>query len=108
MYRINGTLSRKTQKEIAEEIKVSEQSICAWKKNEEFQRTLKEYFDEQWKDLAKDAQKRIGQLLYSTNDSVALGASKYVLDSYGRGATQQIDITSKGKTLIAKKVSDAD
>ncbi|MFT8313188.1 MAG: phBC6A51 family helix-turn-helix protein [Clostridium sp.] len=71
------------QKEIAEEIKVSEQSISKWKRDVEFKneydRCLKESIDY----ASKDAAKTMTKLLKARSEMVRYYAAKDILDRTG-------------------------
>lgn len=58
---------------------------------EDFQKALQEEMQRGFKDLAVKARKKLGQLIDSPNDGVALGACKEVLNKAGYMETQKID-----------------
>lgn len=76
-------LEGKTQKEIAKDIKVSEQTICEWKKDNEFKEELHKQMKEYFSVLAVKAQKCLNKLLDSQNEYIQLQAIKDVLDRAG-------------------------
>ena len=76
-------LENKTQKEIAKEIKVTEQTICEWKKDAEFQKEIQTQTKECFSILAIKAQKELSNLLESKNEYIQLQAVKDVLDRAG-------------------------
>lgn len=89
------TMPEYTQRELAEQLGVNENTIGNWKKNEEFMTEKQKASDELWRDMADKAQKRMFQLMDSANESVALGATKYVMDSAGRNAVIKVDASIK-------------
>lgn len=89
-----------TQIQIAERIGVSNQSITNWKRNEEFREAVQKLMDEEWEEMAKIAQKRILELAQSNNDSVALGAVKFILASNGREVVEKVKSDNTIKHVI--------
>lgn len=78
-----------TQKDIAKEIQVSENTIVTWKKSPEFQAELKNRLDEEWKSYRKEAQQAMLKLMRDGNYQ----ATQYILDSNGLKATEKIEAT---------------
>ena len=76
-------IENKTQKQIASEIQVSEQTICEWKKSKEFKDELQNEVREYFGILAIKAQKALNMLLESDNEYIKLQTIKDVLDRAG-------------------------
>lgn len=76
-------IENKTQKQIAREIQVSEQTICEWKKSKEFKDELQNEVREYFGILAIKAQKALNMLLESDNEYIKLQTIKDVLDRAG-------------------------
>ena len=55
-------IENKTQKQIAKELKVTEQTICNWKKDKEFKNEIEKNIKENFGSLALDAQKELKTL----------------------------------------------
>ncbi|MCM1286559.1 MAG: phBC6A51 family helix-turn-helix protein [Acetobacter sp.] len=87
---IEGELN---QKEIAAEVKVSEQTIVNWKKKDEFMNTYNDAVRHNIKLAAGKALKRELQLLKKADsDSVSLNAAKDILDRAGFKADSSVKI----------------
>lgn len=72
------------QKEVANIIGVSEQTICNWKKNDEFLTELERNIRMAIKNTAIKAYRTVGKLMDgSQNDFVRLNAAKDILDRAG-------------------------
>lgn len=94
---IEGTY---TQKEIAEAVKVTEQTVCNWKKDAEFM----EFYNEQVRQgiisltgAAVQTQKR---LLNAKSEMVQFQVSKDILDRAGFAADDNINISSNDTVVI--------
>lgn len=98
--------SDKTQRQIAKEIQVNENTITDWKKNKEFQSELQKQMQENFGSLAVTAQKELGKLLKNKNAYVRLQAIKDVLDRAGYGAINKIDIDIKEKEEKKNAITD--
>ena len=86
----------KTGKEIAAECGVSEQSVCAWKKNELWQAEVDRLLKEEWKDACKELQKIMIKKARKDEDFKAL---EYVLNSNGYKAPEEFSIEQKTITV---------
>lgn len=105
--------TNKTQKQIAKEIQVSENSISEWKKNKEFKEELQNQMKDNFGSLAVIAQKELGKLLKNKNANIRIQAIKDVLDRAGYKPTDKVDVngnieSSSNKILesINKQLSD--
>ena len=76
-------LCDRTQKEIAERLKVTEATICNWKKNEDFQTEYIEFMRQNLKGAVSKAFNTELQLLNARSEMVRLLAAKDVLDRAG-------------------------
>ncbi|MCD8068680.1 MAG: hypothetical protein LUE87_07305 [Lachnospiraceae bacterium] len=72
-----------TQKEIAEQIKVSQQTICAWKKNAEFMQEYNGQLKNAIRSMAAKAFRTETELLNADSEMVRLAAAKDILDRAG-------------------------
>ena len=72
-----------TQREISKEIKVSEQTICSWKKNDEFMEEYNRLVRGCIQSLASRALRTMIELLDATSESVRYNAAKDILDRAG-------------------------
>ena len=64
--------SNKTQKQIAKEIQVSENTICEWKKDKEFKEEIQKQMKDNFGSLAIEAQQELKKLLKSKNENVKM------------------------------------
>lgn len=72
-----------TQKEIGRQINVSENTITRWKKQEDFQKLLKENEKSYMKDLVAPAMRGLKDLINANSEFVKLEAVKTILDRAG-------------------------
>jgi len=96
--------TNKTQKQIANEIEVSEKTICEWKKQKEFKDEIDKSIKENFGSLAIDAQKELKKLLKSNNEYIRIQAVKDILDRAGYKPIEKREIkddTEKTKKLDA-------
>lgn len=94
--------TNKTQKQIAQEIEVSEKTICEWKKDEEFKNAIDKYIKENFSSLAIEAQKELKKLLKSKNEYIRIQVVKDILDRAGYKPVERREI--KDETEKAKKI----
>lgn len=73
----------RTQKEIAGEIRVSEATICNWKRSEEFRAAYDAALCEGVRDAAAKALRVQEQLLMAKSETVRLMAARDILDRAG-------------------------
>lgn len=92
----------KTQKQIAKELKITEQTICNWKKDKEFKNEIEKNIKENFGSLAIDAQKELKKLLKSNNEYIKIQAVKDILDRAGYKPIERREI--KDDTEKAKKM----
>ena len=85
---VQGELS---QKEIAEEIKVSEQTICNWKKNDEFRSEYDNLMRVCIQSFAAKAFQTQKRLLNAKSEMVRYMVSKDILDRAGYKPTEKIE-----------------
>ena len=94
--------TNKTQKQIAQEIEVSEKTICEWKKDKEFKDEIDKRVKDNFSSLAIDAQKELKKLLKSKNEYIKIQAVKDVLDRAGYKPVERREI--KDDTEKSKKI----
>lgn len=94
--------SNKTQKQIANEINVTEKTICEWKKQKEFKDEIDKNIKENFSSLAIDAQKELKKLLKSKNENIRIQAVKDILDRAGYKPVEKREI--KDDTEKTKKI----
>ena len=85
---VQGELS---QKEIAEEIKVSEQTICNWKKNDEFRSEYDSLMRVCIQSFAAKAFQTQKRLLNAKSEMVRYMVSKDILDRAGYKPIEKIE-----------------
>lgn len=83
--------TNKKQKQIANEINISEKTICEWKKQKEFKEEIQNSMWENFNLLAIEAQKELKKLLKSKNEYVKMQAIKDILDRSGFKPTDKIE-----------------
>lgn len=98
--------SNKTQKQIAKEIKVSENSICEWKKDKEFKEEIQKQMKENFSSLAIEAQRELKKLLKSKNENVKMQAIKDVLDRAGYKPVDKTEVTGSGRVELVDDVNE--
>ena len=89
-----------TQAQIAKELKISEQTICNWKKNEEFAAELTEDMRICIQTLAPKAIRTMEKLLNSDSDNVRFSAAKDILDRTGFKPQDKLEVS---RTLESEK-----
>lgn len=92
----------KTQKQIAKELNITEQTICNWKKQPEFREEIEKQIKNNFSLLAIEAQKGLSKLLKTKNTNVRMQAIKDVLDRAGFKPVERREITDD--TEKAKKM----
>lgn len=95
-------IENKTQKQIAKELKITEQTICNWKKDKEFKNEIEKNIKENFGSLAVEAQKELKKLLKSNNEYIKMQAVKDILDRAGYKPTERI----KNEVEPSKKFAD--
>lgn len=101
-----------TQKQIAEELKVTEQTITNWKKREDFNDALLDYERKYLKGLSSKAIKTMEKLLDAKSELVRYNAASDILDRTGHKPVdkQEIDANVHSDKLesILEQLSDGD
>jgi predicted DNA-binding protein YlxM (UPF0122 family) len=95
-----GTLS---QVEIARELKITEQTICNWKKDDEFLQEISKSAQQKIIRLVPKAINKLNALLDSKNESIQLNAIKDVLDRAGHKAQSDVKINAN---ITSEKLAD--
>lgn len=98
--------TNKTQKQIANEIQVSENTICEWKKDEEFKAEIQKQMKENFGSLAIEAQQELRKLLRSKNENVKIQAIKDVLDRAGYKPVEKTEISGTGRVQLVDDVNE--
>lgn len=98
--------SNKTQKQIAKEIQVSENTICEWKKDNEFKEEIKRQMKENFGSLAIEAQQKLKKLLNSRNEFIQIQAVKDILDRAGYKPVDKAEVTTEAKVELVDDVND--
>ena len=98
---ISGT---KSQAEIARELKISEQTICNWKKDGEFAAELERANSLVIYSLVPKAINTIAALLNAESEQVQLAAAKDILDRAGYKAQEKL--TVDGVLHTSEKLAD--
>ena len=94
------------KQEIAAELKVTRTTLSLWLRREDFQEAIKTEMQRAFQPLAYKARHRLEQLIDSSNEQVALSASKDALDRAGYGATQKVENTIKNKDITIEITED--
>ena len=92
----------KKQKEIAKQISVAESTIIDWKKDAEFKEELETQTRKYFKELARQAQKVMRELLKDKNSSVRFQASKDILDRAGYKPIEQVQNINPPQIIIER------
>ncbi len=79
------------KQEIAKKLNVAGNTISRWMDRDDFQEELRREMHRGFNALALKARKKLGELMDSKNDGVALGACKEVLNKAGYMETQKIE-----------------
>ncbi len=95
-------VENKTQKQIAKELKITEQTICNWKKDKEFKSEIEKNIKKNFGSLALEAQKELKKLLKSNNEYIKMQAVKDILDRAGYKPVERREI--KDDTEKTKKI----
>lgn len=89
-----------TQKKIASQIKVTEQTICGWKKNDEFMAEYESRLKKRIKSSAAKAFQTMSGLLEAKNDMVRLQAAKDILDRSGFKPGDNISLSVEPVVIV--------
>ena len=98
--------SGKTQKQIAKEIQISENTISEWKRNKEFKEEIQKQMRENFGSLAIEAQQKLKKLLNSKNENIQIQAIKDVLDRAGFKPVEKAEITAESKVELVDDVNE--
>lgn len=98
--------TNKTQKQIAREIQVSENTICEWKKDEEFKNEIQKQMKENFGSLAIEAQQKLKKLLNSKNENIQMQAIKDVLDRAGYKPVEKTEISGTSMVQLVDDVHE--
>lgn len=92
-----------TQAQIAKELKVTEQTICNWKKNSEFAKELADGNRIAISSLVPRAINKTAALLNAESEQVQLAAAKDILDRAGYKAQDDIKLNAN---ITSEKLAD--
>lgn len=98
--------SNKTQKQIAKEIQISENTISEWKKDKEFKEEIRNQMRENFGSLAIEAQQELKKLLKSKNENIKIQAIKDVLDRAGYKPIEKSEISATGIVQLVDDVNE--
>lgn len=98
--------SGKTQKQIAKEIQVSENTISEWKKSKEFKEEIQKQMRENFGSLAIEAQQKLKKLLNSKNENIQIQAIKDVLDRAGYKPIEKTELKTEAKVELVDDVNE--
>lgn len=96
-----------TQKQIAEQVHVSEKTICEWKKNEDFVAEYHRIVKAGISSLAAKAFKTQQALLSSRSEMVKYLVSKDILDRAGFAPEENINLTRGMPVQIVDNIPDS-
>lgn len=85
-------LGSMSQSQIAQELKVTEQTICNWKKNDEFTEKLEQGNRQIISSMVPRAINKLQALLDADSEQVQLAAAKDILDRAGYRTPKEIQI----------------
>lgn len=94
-----------TQKQIAEELKVTEQTIVAWKKKQEFKEELINAERNLLKGLTVKAVKTMEQLLTAKSELVRFNAASDILDRTGHKPTEKQEVAHEGLVQLVDDIN---
>lgn len=80
--------------ELCRIIKSPYQTVYGWFQSPVFKEEIEKRFKEEWEVASKKAQKKMTKLIESQNAQISFQASKYVLDSCGFAAEQNINVNA--------------
>lgn len=98
--------SNKTQKQIAKEIQISENTISEWKKDKEFKEEVQKQMRENFSSLAIEAQQKLKKLLNSQNENIQMQAVKDILDRAGYKPIEKAELTTEAKVELVDDVNE--
>lgn len=82
-----------TKCKIAEELKITEQTLYNWQKDTDFIKAQKEYSDRQLNKYAPKAIRTLHRLLDAESENVQLGAAKDILDRTGFKTKDELELS---------------
>jgi transposase len=91
---ISELAAGETQKETANKIGVTQQTITKWKKDDEFNKAIEKATKGKLKDLAPKAVKTLYCLLDANSETVRLNTAKTILELTGFKPNEQLDINA--------------
>jgi DNA-binding XRE family transcriptional regulator len=95
-----------TQKQMAEALKVSENTICNWKKNDEFMNEYNTALKSNINQVAAKAFSTQMKLLNARSEMVRYMVSKDILDRAGFKATENINLNGTQQVILVDEVPE--
>ena len=87
------------KQDIAKEVGVSPATMSTWLKKDEFQQGIREEMQRCFAESAYKARRKLDLLIDSSNEGIALAASREVLNKAGYMETQKVEQTVKEITI---------
>ena len=94
------------QKQIASELKVTQQTVTTWKKDERFQELKFQMEKEVLKNLTGKALKTLKELLNAESETVKYYASRDILDRAGHKQTDKLEVKSESNVVVNNPFED--
>lgn len=101
-------LGNLSQREISKEIKVTEQTICSWKKDEEFMSELDSRVRTSIQSLAAKALGTQIKLLDAKSEMVRYMVSKDILDRAGYAPDKNVNVSGTESVTIINDIPRSD
>lgn len=89
--------------QVCKDVGICPNTLTKWKRQDEFKEELRHETERHLGFLAQKAVKRMGELMDSGNESVALGACKEVLNKSGYKEAQKVEQTTTVIDLDVKE-----
>lgn len=96
----------RTQKQIAEVLHVSENTVCNWKKNDEFMSEYTTSLKDNMKDIAVKAFQTEVKLLNARSEMVRLLTAKDILDRAGFKPDDNVNINGAARVVIVDDLDE--
>lgn len=89
-----------TQREMAKQVGVAEQTVSKWLKQDDFLDALQKEQRRYFSTAATAAAKKLVELIDCNNTGVALGACRDILDRAGLKPTDKVDINGGANIIV--------
>lgn len=90
------------KQEIADDLKVTVQTLCNWEKNTEFIEEYEKANRDAFRKLVPKARQKIADLLNAKNEQVQLAAARDILDRAGYKAESKVQVEGSLTTETTK------